>query len=330
LSQLGDKEVGMRRSLKFGILVLLGLGLAGCVWLFPPLQAVLTATPTSGTAPLDVTFNLSGSTGPITSWTLEFGDGSDPATGTGDTIGTAVVHTYTNLGPSTVTYTATLTVQDNRGGTSSDSVTITVFPGTICSLSASPVPVQAGSPVTFTIQATAAYGRSLASWELDIDNDGTPEITGTASGPSLYRIETYTYATAGTYTAKLTVTDNAVPAQTATASVGITVTSPPPEITSFTVNGSDVEPISVPVATDVTFSFHAQAGAPARNLVKWELSSGDGYVVTTVIPPANTLNVTHVYMGGYTQTGSYTARGKVGDDLNHTDEESLGITGTTP
>lgn len=104
------KEVGMRRIWKIGLVVVFGLGLAGCAWLFAPPQAVLTANVTSGVAPLSVTFSAAGSTGDIVSYTLTFGDGSDPATESNITV--AVAHTYTTAG----TYTATLTVQDNRGG----------------------------------------------------------------------------------------------------------------------------------------------------------------------------------------------------------------------
>lgn len=63
--------------------------------------------------------------------------------------------------------------------------------------------------------------------------------------------------------------------------------------------------------------------------MKWELRSGDGYVVTVNLPtPASTLNVEHVYVGGYTQTGSYTATVKVWDDLTptaNTDEATLDV-----
>lgn len=80
--------------------------------------AVVSATPTSGTAPLAVSFsgtNSSDSDGSIISWAWNFGDG---ATGSGSTAS----HTYTAAG----TYTATLTVTDNAGATDTDSATISV------------------------------------------------------------------------------------------------------------------------------------------------------------------------------------------------------------
>jgi PKD repeat protein len=73
--------------------------------------AVMSVSPLSGTAPLTVTFDGSGSTDPdgsVTSWLWRFGDGY---TGTG----VVVTHTYLMNG---ITYYPSLTVADNRGGSS--------------------------------------------------------------------------------------------------------------------------------------------------------------------------------------------------------------------
>ena len=75
-----------------------------------PPTAVISANPTSGSAPLAVAFSGSGSTdldGTITSYAWNFGDG---ATGTGATVS----HTYSVAG----TFTATVTVSDNGNATS--------------------------------------------------------------------------------------------------------------------------------------------------------------------------------------------------------------------
>jgi PKD repeat protein len=82
-----------------------------------PPTAVLSANPTSGTAPLTVQFDGSQSTdqdGSIVSYAWTFGDG-------GSASGPTVSHTYAAAG----SYTATLTVTDNTGLTSSSSTTIT-------------------------------------------------------------------------------------------------------------------------------------------------------------------------------------------------------------
>jgi PKD repeat protein len=82
------------------------------------LHAAISAAPVSGLAPLPVSFsgtNSTDTTGAITSYSWNFGDG---ATGTGATVS----HTYTGAG----TFSAVLTVSDNAGATSSATVSITV------------------------------------------------------------------------------------------------------------------------------------------------------------------------------------------------------------
>lgn len=80
--------------------------------------AVAAAAPTSGDAPLEVTFTGSGSSdsdGSIVAYGWDFDDG-----GTADTANPT--HTYTDPG----VYTATLTVTDDDGATDTDTVNVTV------------------------------------------------------------------------------------------------------------------------------------------------------------------------------------------------------------
>lgn len=80
--------------------------------------ALASATPSSGYAPLVVFFDGSASydaDGSIVSYQWNFGDGSTSS-------GASVQHTYQSAG----TYTATLTVTDNFGGTTSTTVTVQV------------------------------------------------------------------------------------------------------------------------------------------------------------------------------------------------------------
>jgi hypothetical protein len=82
--------------------------------------AVITATPTSGVAPLAVVFDGSNSSDPdgtIVSYLWNFGDGT---TGSGITIN----HTYSVSG----TYIARLTVTDNQGASNSATTTVQVNP----------------------------------------------------------------------------------------------------------------------------------------------------------------------------------------------------------
>ena len=83
-------------------------------------RAVMSATPSTGTAPLTVTFDGSGSTTPngtVTSWAWSFGDGA---------IGTGPLTTH--LYPTPGTYTASLTVTDSSGASSTATSSIVVNP----------------------------------------------------------------------------------------------------------------------------------------------------------------------------------------------------------
>jgi len=83
--------------------------------------AALTVSPASGTAPLAVTADASGSTAgsaPISSYSFNFGDG----TTAGPQSGATATHTYQSAGSYTVTVTAT----DGNNQTSNESKTVTV------------------------------------------------------------------------------------------------------------------------------------------------------------------------------------------------------------
>lgn len=124
-----------------------------------PPTAALTANKTSGSVPLPVTFNGSGSSDPdgsIASWTLDFGDGSPPAGGNG-AVPNSIPHTY-----STCTCTASLVVTDNQGAQSTPAtVSITVGP-------AGPPP---SSPKLSTVDTTAP-GPTSATIVFPVDPNG--------------------------------------------------------------------------------------------------------------------------------------------------------------
>jgi hypothetical protein len=118
-----------------------------------PPTAVASATPTSGTAPLAVSFNGSASSDPdgtIAGYAWNFGDG-------GSASGATTSHTYSAVG----NYTATLTVTDNNGATSSTTVSIAVNPD--------PNVINAPSNLT----ASVASRRVTLNW-----NDNSSNETG--------------------------------------------------------------------------------------------------------------------------------------------------------
>jgi len=171
-----------------------------------PFSAEINAFPTSGYAPLSVSFSGSTSGGnPPYTYSWNFGDGSTSSIQNPS-------HTYSSAG----TYTVTLTVTDTNSSTASDSLTITVSstPSPL-SASASTSTSSGEAPLTVNFTGSAIGGTSPYSFSWNF-GDGS---TSSSQNPS------HTYSSAGTYTVTLTVTDSN--SSTATDSLTITATSPP-------------------------------------------------------------------------------------------------------
>ena len=156
----------------------------------PPV-ADFTFTPASGTAPLTVTFtNTSTSASTITSWAWNFGDF--------DTTNSTVqnpVHTYATAG----TYTVSLTVTDVHAATDTKTVAnaVTVYQAPVADFTFTPASGPVPLTVTFTDNSTPAG--QIASWAWNFGDFDT--TNSTVQNP------VHTYATAGTYTVLLMVTD---------------------------------------------------------------------------------------------------------------------------
>lgn len=166
--------------------------------LIVPPTAVASATPTSGSAPLSVTFTGSGSStvtgATISEYRWEFGDGNtslqaDPS------------HQYASDG----NYTARLTVRDTRGLSRSASVNITVgSPG-------------GNNPPVADISATPTFG--VRPLDVDFDASGSSDSDGTVDrydwdfgdgngAQDAGATVSHRYIFPGVYTATVTVTDD--------------------------------------------------------------------------------------------------------------------------
>ena len=140
----------------FGLLLMAIALLTGCFATNSPPAATFTAFPTSGEAPLRVSFNASGSSdsdGSIISYIWSFGDGK---TGSG----MITAHTYAVAG----TYTATLTVTDDDNATGSFSNIIQVT------------------------EPSCQHCIRIVTWQFGIDARGAPAVTGTAQDDCPYPI----------------------------------------------------------------------------------------------------------------------------------------------
>jgi PKD repeat protein len=205
----------------------------------PPV-ATFTATPTSGAAPLSVTFTDQSTNSP-TSWSWNFGDGQ---TSTAQNPS----HSYSTPG----TYTVSLTATNSKGSntlTKTSYIMVTV-PPPVAAFTATPTSGAVPLSVTFTDQST----NTPTSWSWNF-GDGQ---TSTAQNPS------HAYAAVGTYTVTLTAT-NAGGSDPEVKTGYITVINPPPG-TAFTgTPTSGVAPQTV-VFTDQS----------TNTPTSWSWNFGDG------------------------------------------------------
>lgn len=147
-------------------------------------SALFSANHIQGTTIVNFT-DLSSSSGTITGWAWDFGDG-------GSSNQQNPQHAYNSMGP----YVVCLTITDNTGCTDTrcDTVSLGVF-GTNCSVSLTASASPSGV-VAFTASATGTGSPLLYTFDF---GDGSTPVSSASSSV------TYTYATSGTYLACVTV-----------------------------------------------------------------------------------------------------------------------------
>jgi len=189
--------------------------LTGCGNLSP--VASFTCNPSSGQSPLTVSFNASASHDPdgsIAAYKWAFGDGSN---------GTSVTTSHTYTTTSNRTYNVTLTVTDDNDAQATDTHTVSVTPPPpnpppVASFTRTPSSGEA--PLTVSFDASGSYDSdsSITSYVWDF-GDGSTGTGVTAS---------HTYKSPGSYTARLTVTDNGGATDTVTHSSLVQSPTPTP------------------------------------------------------------------------------------------------------
>ncbi len=159
-------------------------------------QATITATATPATNHNVVRYD----------WT--FGDGT-----TQSTTSRSVTKTYSVAG----TYTITVTAVDDLGQSGSASASLTVTTGISVVITASPTNPRIGQTVRFDGSgSTTASGATITSYTWDFGNG----LTASSSSP----VATTTYATANTFTVRLTVVDSQGRTATSTVTIAVTAT----------------------------------------------------------------------------------------------------------
>jgi PKD repeat protein len=266
--------------------------------------AAATATPDNGAAPLDVSFDGTGSTDPESQPLTYAWDFGDPASGAANTAsGATASHTYSTVGP----YTATLTVTDVGGLTDTTTVPVTVGaanqPPVADASATTPQSGAAPLAVSFDSAGSSDADGGIVSYAWDF---GDPTSgTNTASGATA----AHTYATPGTYTATLTVTDGGGATDSATVQIVVSANQPPTAIGNLSTNSG-----AAPLA--VTFTSSSTDNDGGVTSTTW--SFGDGS------PDATTPTATHTY----SLPGTYTATLTVADAQGATDSTSFTVTAT--
>jgi PKD repeat protein len=253
-----------------------------------PLLAVITPTLQSGEVPLNVPFSGANSTGVISTWYWEFGDGTSSTS-------SATNHSYSIPG----TYNATLRIEDGSGARSLATTTITALPSPtppkppVAVLSSSTAAGNAPLPVTFDGASSTTPNPPIIKYNWKF-GDGS-EATGVKAS--------HAYSTAGTYHAKLTVTD----------SLGLTDEVDTPIIVLGTVTPNE-KPTAI-ITTDSTegnapliVSFDGSLSSdPDGTIVSYDWNFGDGTTGTGQ-------KVLHTY----TNAAMYTMSLQVTDNLRET------------
>ena len=262
------------------------------------------ATPTVAAPTVPVSFDAGGSSDPegaINDYSWNFGDGSPV-----DDTGTSATdqHAYASRGA----YTVRLTVTNNYGQTSTTTHTVTVDdPPTAAFTPSASVNVPA-APFSFGASASApgASGGTIRDYSWDF-GDGTPvDDTGVNAGAS------HAFASPGTYTVTLTVTDDL--GVSATTTQQITVDAP---VAAFGASPRVAAP-GAPVTLDASGSRD-----PVGTITDYSWNFGDG---TSDQDTGATSSAQHTYAG----RGAYTVTLTVANDHGQTSTTTHDVTVDNP
>ena len=241
----------------------------------PPVAA-FSATPTSGSIPLNVTFT-DRSTRSLVSWSWSFGDGTS-------SIEKNPVHTYSKTGRFTVRLTARNAAGSNAV-TRSNYIVVNALRSPVAAFSAFPTSGNSQLKVTFTDRSTG----SPTSWNW-VFGDGS---TSTQQNPD------HIYSKAGKYTISLTVR-NAAGSNMVTRSGYISVGA----LLKTPAGAFPASPTSGKVPLRVQFT-ERSTGSPTS----WRWSFGDGTSSTVKNP-------SHTYTKKGRYTVSLTVRNTQGSNTN--------------
>jgi glucose/arabinose dehydrogenase len=269
----------------------------------PPV-AVANATPTTGSAPLTVQFDGTNSNDPDAGDTLSYAWDLDGDSAYDDSTAISPSYTYSSNG----TYIASLRVTDQRGGSDTDAVTITVgntAPTAVINTPAAGTTWKVGDVINFSGLAMDAQDGTLPasslSWQLIMQH--------CPSNCHTHPLQTYTGAASGSFTApdheypsylelKLTATDSGGQTDTKTMrldpkTVALTFQTSPSGL-RLALNGTDAtatftRTVIVGSSNTVSAISPQNKGRKTYNFQSW---SDGGAQTHTIVAPANAATYT--------------------------------------
>jgi PKD repeat protein len=176
-----------------------------------PPRPSFTATPSSVLIGQNVAFDASASTDPggtITDYKWDLDNSGKFATDTGTT--KTLTHAFAQPG----TYKVILKVTDSKGQQETTHRTVNVANTATAKLSAAMNPIGAGQTDTLSAAGSNSLGGTITKYKWDLDGNGTYE-TDTGTTPTIDK----TFATVGSFTVGLQVTDSLGATATATLSI---------------------------------------------------------------------------------------------------------------
>jgi PKD repeat protein len=265
--------------------------------ILPPPDAPIASFQFSPAAPVinqSITFDgtTSQSVSPIVGYSWNFGDGTSAS-------GAVVSHAYSNV----ASYTVTLTVTNDRGGTASTTRTVSVSGSSLptANFTTSPAAIQVGDPVFFNgASSSAAPGRTIRNFEWDF-GDGSPHATGSTVA--------HAYATANNYTVTLTVTDDVGQQGTKSATLSVGTGAP---VATFTSSVADA------TLHRMTFDASGSVAIGGATIASYSWAFGDGQLQG----PSSSPSTTHTYPAA----GTFTVRVTVTDNLGRAGSSTSQVT----
>ena len=256
--------------------------------------AIASASPLTGTTPLEVSFNGEGSTDDVgvVNYLWDFKD----STPTSNSVNP--VHSFTVGG----TYVVELTVEDAEGLTNTTTISIVVNSPN----NQAPVAIATASPLIGTIPFEVTFNGSDSTDDVAIVSylwdfkDSTP--TSNSANP------VHIFTVGGTYAVELTVED--AEGLTNTTTISVVVNDPNNQAPSAIITAT---PINGPAPLEVAFNGSNSTDDNAIVSYLWDFKDGD--VTSNVANPVHT----------YTSSGTYNVELTVEDAEGLSDSNTLAI-----